>query len=190
MKKFLVIVYFFFFNSITFSSENKTAYFAGGCFWCMEAAFDKIEGVVSVVSGYSGGTVVNPTYEEVLKGKTGHIETVKITYDSKKITYLELLKNFWMNIDPYDDQGQFCDKGYSYISAIFFQNEEEKKLINKSILEIKSLKANKIKTTFTQYKNFYPAEDYHQKFYIKNPRHYYAYYLGCERLSRLNQLWK
>ncbi|NBV93240.1 MAG: peptide-methionine (S)-S-oxide reductase, partial [Proteobacteria bacterium] len=121
MKKLLIIFYLFFLNSISYSTENRTAYFAGGCFWCMEAAFDKIEGVVSVVSGYSGGSVENPTYEQVLKGKTGHIETVKITYNPEKITYLELLKNFWINIDPYDGQGQFCDQGRSYVSAIFFQ---------------------------------------------------------------------
>ncbi len=132
MKKLLIIFYLFFLNSISYSTENRTAYFAGGCFWCMEAAFDKIEGVVSVVSGYSGGNVENPTYEQVLKGKTGHIETVKITYNREKITYLDLLKNFWINIDPYDSQGQFCDQGRSYISAIFFQNDQEKK-INRSI---------------------------------------------------------
>lgn len=156
----------------------------------MEAAFDKIEGVVSVVSGYSGGNVENPTYEQVLKGKTGHIETVKITYNPEKINYLELLKNFWINIDPYDGYGQFCDQGKSYTSAIFFQNEQERKFIDQSIEQIKSLNIKKIKTTFVQYKNFYPAEDYHQKYYMKNPNHYYSYYLGCGRLSRLNQLWK
>ena len=107
MKKLLIIFYLFFLNSISYSAENRTAYFAGGCFWCMEAAFDKIEGVVSVVSGYSGGNVENPTYEQVLKGKTGHIETVKITYNPEKITYLDLLKKFWINIDPDDSQGQF-----------------------------------------------------------------------------------
>jgi methionine-S-sulfoxide reductase len=110
----------------------------------MEAAFDKIEGVVSVVSGYSGGSVENPTYEQVLKGKTGHIETIKITYDPEKITYLDLLKNFWINIDPYDGQGQFCDQGRSYTSAIFFQNDQERKLIDQSIQQMKSLNINNL----------------------------------------------
>ena len=190
MKKLLIIFYLFFLNSISYSAENRTAYFAGGCFWCMEAAFDKIEGVVSVVSGYSGGNVENPTYEQVLKGKTGHIETVKITYNPEKITYLDLLKNFWINIDPYDGQGQFCDQGRSYISAIFFQNDQERKLIDQSVEQMKSLNIKKIKTNYLQYKNFYPAEDYHQKYYLKNPTHYYSYYLGCGRLSRLKELWK
>ena len=154
MKKLLIIFYLFFLNSISYSTENRTAYFAGGCFWCMEAAFDKIEGVVSVVSGYSGGSVENPTYEQVLKGKTGHIETVKITYNPEKITYLDLLKNFWINIDPYDGQGQFCDQGRSYVSAIFFQNDQERKLIDQSIEQMKSLNIKKIKQIICNIKIF------------------------------------
>jgi len=144
MKKILILFFVIFFTSVSYSQDKKYAYFAGGCFWCMEAAFEKIDGVTDVVSGYSGGTKENPTYEEVLKGRTGHIETVKITYDPKVISYLELLKNFWINIDPYDGKGQFCDKGNSYTSVIFYQNNEENKLIDQSINEMKSLNRKKI----------------------------------------------
>jgi methionine-S-sulfoxide reductase len=190
MKKLVVLFFILIISSLSHAQEKKYAYLAGGCFWCMEAAFEKIEGVSEVISGYSGGTKVNPTYEEVLKGKTGHIETVQVIYDPKKITYLQLLKKFWANTDPYDGQGQFCDRGKSYTSVIFYQNDEEKKLIDQSIEEMELLNKNKIKTAFVSYKNFYPAEDYHQDFYKKNPTHYYSYLVGCGRLDRLKQIWK
>jgi methionine-S-sulfoxide reductase len=190
MKKLLILFIILFFSSVSYSQDKKYAYFAGGCFWCMEAAFEKIDGVTDVVSGYSGGTKANPTYEEVLKGRTGHIETVKITYDPKIISYLELLKNFWINIDPYDGKGQFCDKGNSYTSVIFYQNNEENKLIDQSINEMKSLNRKKIKTAFVEFKNFYPAEDYHQNYYKENPTRYYSYLLGCGRPARLKEIWK
>ena len=189
MKKLLIIFLIFFFNQNSFSKE-KLAYFAGGCFWCMEPVFDKLEGVNKVVSGYSGGTVVNPTYQQVVSGRTGHIETVKVSYDPKKITYSELLKNFWVNIDPYGGYGQFCDRGKSYSSAIFYQDEQERKLIDQSIKELKSIKINKIKTSFTEFKNFYPAEEYHQQYYKKNPSDYFAYVIGCRRMERLKEVWK
>ena len=155
----------------------------------MEPVFDKLEGVNKVVSGYSGGTVVNPTYQQVVSGRTGHIETVKVSYDPNKITYLELLKNFWINIDPYDGRGQFCDRGKSYSSAIFYQNNSERRFIDQSIKEFKSLKVDKIKTSFTEFKNFYPAEEYHQQYYKKNPSQYFAYVKGCRRLERLKEVW-
>ena len=155
----------------------------------MEPVFDKLEGVNKVVSGYSGGTVVNPTYQQVVSGRTGHIETVKVSYDPNKITYLELLKNFWVNIDPYDGRGQFCDRGKSYSSAIFYQNNSERRFIDQSIKEFKSLKVDKIKTSFTEFKNFYPAEEYHQQYYKKNPSQYFAYVKSCRRLERLKEVW-
>ena len=190
MKKLLVILFIFFFNSEGFSNNQKIAYFAGGCFWCMEPVFDKLEGVNSVISGFSGGNVPNPTYQQVVAGRTGHIETVKVSYNPEKITYLELLKNFWVNIDPYDGSGQFCDRGKVYTSAIFYQNNDEKNFIDQSIKNMKSLKVNKIKTSFTEFKNFYPAEDYHQKYYQKNPSDYFAYVIGCRRMERLKEVWK
>ena len=156
----------------------------------MEPVFDKLEGVNFVISGYSGGNIPNPTYQQVISGRTGHIETVKVSYDPKKINYLELLKNFCVNIDPYDGYGQFCDRGKSYSSAIFYQDDLERKLIDQSIKELKSIKISKIKTAFTEFKNFYPAEDYHQQYYKKNPSNYFAYVIGCIRMERLKEVWK
>jgi len=189
LKKLFLIFFLLFFNQSSYSKE-KFAYFAGGCFWCMEPVFDKLEGVNFVISGYSGGKVPNPNYQQVISGRTGHIETVKVSYDPKKITYSELLKNFWVNIDPYDGYGQFCDRGKSYASAIFYQDDQERKLIDQSIKELKSIKINKIKTSFTEFKNFYPAEDYHQQYYKKNPSDYFAYVIGCRRMERLKEVWK
>lgn len=188
MKKLLLIFFLLFFNHHT-NAKEKYAYFAGGCFWCMEPAFDKLTGVINVVSGYSGGHVQNPTYQQVVAGKTGHIETVKITYNSEIISYLDLLKIFWVNIDPYDGTGQFCDRGKSYASAIFYLNKEEKDLIDRSILEVKSLKSSRVKTVFAEFKNFYPAEEYHQKYYQKNPSQYFSYVRACGRIERLKEIW-
>ena len=166
------------------------ATFGAGCFWHVEDLLNKTKGVKSTAVGYIGGQLPNPTYEEVLRGRTGHIETVKITYDPKVISYLELLKNFWINIDPYDGKGQFCDKGNSYTSVIFYQNNEENKLIDQSIDEMKSLNRKKIKTAFVEFKNFYPAEDYHQNYHKENATRYYSYLLGCGRPARLKEIWK
>ena len=130
MRNFIVIfIFIFFVNNQSYSQELKKTYFGGGCFWCMEESFDKVEGVTNVVSGYSGGTKPNPTYKEVTYGDTGHIEVVEITYDTNKISYEELLNVFWKNIDPFDAAGQFCDKGYSYKSAAFYINDNQKKLL-------------------------------------------------------------
>ena len=127
MRNFIVIfIFIFFVNNQSYSQELKKTYFGGGCFWCMEESFDKVEGVTNVVSGYSGGTKPNPTYKEVTYGDTGHIEVVEITYDTNKISYEELLNVFWKNIDPFDAAGQFCDKGYSYKSAAFYMNDNQK----------------------------------------------------------------
>ena len=128
---FLVINFFFIFSSL--ANEKERAYFAGGCFWCVEESFEKLNGVEEVFSGYSGGITENPTYKEVTYGNTGHFEVVEIIYDKKIISYEELLDNFWINIDPFDAYGQFCDKGYSYRSVAFYQNSSEKNLIEKSI---------------------------------------------------------
>ena len=132
MRDFIVIfIFIFFVNNQSYPQEFKKTYFGGGCFWCMEESFDKVNGVTNVVSGYSGGTKPNPTYKEVTYGDTGHIEVVEITYDTKKISFEELLNVFWKNNDPFDAAGQFCDKGYSYKSAAFYMDDNQKKLIEK-----------------------------------------------------------
>tara|TARA_B110000196_G_C20992953_1_gene589107 strand:+ start:138 stop:587 length:450 start_codon:yes stop_codon:yes gene_type:complete len=140
--KILIIITFLLFTNIGKTQEIKTAYFVGGCFWCMEEAFEKVEGVIKVISSYSGGKADNPTYKEVTYGNTGHFEAIEIQYDSSKIKYKDLLDAFWINIDPFDADGQFCDKGYSYRSVAFYSSDTEKKLIEKSL---KTLKKNLIK---------------------------------------------
>jgi peptide-methionine (S)-S-oxide reductase len=172
-------------------SGIETAVFAGGCFWCEETAFEGKPGVISVISGYAGGNVPNPTYDEVSSGRTGHAESVQVTFDPKKTTYADLLKIFWVNADPTDSGGQFCDRGNQYRSEIFYANETQKKLAEHSkqeVIRTKTFSAT-IVTPITPLKQFYPAEDYHQDFYKKNPIRYETYRLGCGRDSRLKELW-
>ena len=173
----------------TNNSKYKKAYFAGGCFWCMEEAFDKSDGVVKSISGYSGGHLKNPKYEDVIYRDTGHVEAIEITYDPKKISYENLLRLFWKNIDPFDKYGQFCDKGKSYRSVIFFQNENQKKTITDSIQIIEKKFGNKIVTLVWKFDKFYPAEDYHQDYYEKNFLRYLAYKKACQREEVLNKIW-
>jgi peptide-methionine (S)-S-oxide reductase len=167
------------------------ATFAGGCFWCMEAPFDKVPGVVSTTSGYAGGHVRNPTYEQVSAGRTGHAEVVQVVYDPGKVTYEALLDVFWHNIDPLTKNAQFCDRGTQYRSAIFYHGEEQKRLAeeSKASLEKGGRFAGPIVTEVTALTDFYPAEDYHQDFYRKDPRRYESYRAGCGRDRRLKQLW-
>ena len=167
----------------------KTAYFAGGCFWCMEESFDKVDGVLEVISGYSGGTTKNPTYKEVTYGNTGHFEVVKIIYDVEKVSYKTLLDTFWVNIDPFDEKGQFCDKGYSYRSVAFYIMDTEKDLINNSILEIEKKFNKKIVTYVRKFDKFYKAEDYHQDYYEKNFVNYLRYKNSCGRVKTLKKIW-
>jgi len=136
MKFLTIIIFIISFITTAEANQKSKAYFAGGCFWCMEESFEKLSGVEKVISGYSGGTTENPTYKEVVYGKTGHFEVVEIIYDKEIISFKELLNIFWKNIDPFDPYGQFCDKGYSYRSVAFYQNNEEKKLIENSINEL------------------------------------------------------
>jgi peptide-methionine (S)-S-oxide reductase len=175
------------------AAEKATAkaLFAGGCFWCMEPAFEKVEGVSSVISGYTGGQTKNPTYEQVSAGVTGHAESVEVTYDSTKVTYEKLLEVFWHNIDPLAGNAQFCDHGTQYRSAIFYQGETQKKLAEESKRKIEESKrfAKTIQTQIVAATTFYPAEDYHQDFYKKNPQRYYTYRAGCGRDQRLQELW-
>ena len=167
------------------------AYFAGGCFWCMEEAFEKVEGVLSATSGYMGGTVANPSYEEVSAGRTGHAESVEIVYDSAKVSYQKLLDAFWHNVDPITPNAQFCDHGSQYRSAIFFQTDEEKRASDTSKQAIEQSKRfnEPIATQIVMASQFYPAEEYHQDFYKKNPVRYKFYKYNCGRAKRLEELW-
>jgi peptide-methionine (S)-S-oxide reductase len=174
------------------SSEGLSkATFAGGCFWCMEHPFDELEGVISTTSGYAGGQKKNPTYQEVSAGGTGHAEVVQVVYDPKKVSYDNLLKVFWRNIDPLVKDRQFCDHGSQYRTAIFYHDETQKKLAEKSKKELEASKRFKVPivTEITQASEFYPAEKYHQDYYRKNPLRYKLYRYGCGRDKRLKELW-
>ncbi len=173
-----------------FSENLNKAYFAGGCFWCMEESFEKLEGVKEVISGYSGGTTSNPTYKEVTFGDTGHFEVVEIIYNNNIISYNELLKNFWINIDPFDAFGQFCDKGYSYRSVAFYQNAYEKSQIEKSISEIENKFSKRVVTYVREFEIFYKAEDKHQDYYQEYLLNYLMYKKGCGREEVLKRIWK
>jgi len=167
------------------------ATFAGGCFWCMEGPFDHVPGVVSTTSGYTGGTVKRPSYEEVSSGATGHAESVEVAYDPAKVTYAQLLEVFWHNVDPTDGGGQFCDRGNQYRTEIFYHDEEQKRLAeqSKKDLEASGVLKKKILTQIVPASDFFPAEDYHQDYYLKNPLRYKFYRLNCGRDQRLKELW-
>jgi peptide-methionine (S)-S-oxide reductase len=172
-------------------TNYQTATFAGGCFWCMEPPFDKRDGVISTTSGYTGGQEPDPTYKEVSRGGTGHAEAVQIVYDPEQITYRELLDVYWHNIDPTDASGQFCDKGDQYRSEIFYHNEQQKReaIRSKQALIEKQPFPGSVVTRITPATRFYPAEDYHQDYYQKNPLRYKFYRYGCGRDNRLEELW-
>ena len=167
------------------------AYFAGGCFWCMDEAFEKVEGVLSATSGYMGGRVPNPSYEAVSAGRTGHAESVEVVYDPTKVSYQKLLDAFWHNVDPVTPNAQFCDHGSQYRSAIFFQTDEEKRASDASKQAIEQSKRfnEPIVTQIVMASQFYPAEDYHQDYYKKNPVRYKLYKYNCGRAKRLEALW-
>ena len=165
------------------------ATFAGGCFWCMEPPYDELEGVRSPMSGSIGGTTKNPTYEQVSAGTTGHTEAVEITYDPRKVSYEKLLEVFWRNIDPLTANAQFCDSGSQYRSGVFYHDQTQKTLAEASKKHVKSLFKQPIVTEIVQVSEFYPAEDYHQDYYKKNPIRYKLYRYGCGRDKRLQELW-
>lgn len=176
---------------MTESNNFELATFAGGCFWCMQPPYERLEGVISTTVGYSGGPEENPTYEQVASGMTGHAEAIQIEYDPEKITYEKLLEVFWMNIDPTQVNGQFADRGKQYRTAVFYHNEKQKELAEKSKAEMeKSGKfEGKIVTSIEPYRNFYNAENYHQMYYEKSPMHYYAYKKGSGREGYLKRKW-
>jgi peptide-methionine (S)-S-oxide reductase len=172
-------------------AATAKATFGGGCFWCMEEALDKVPGVISSVSGYMGGRNKNPTYEQVSSGGTGHVEVVQVEFDPAKVTYARLLEVFWRNIDPTQKDAQFCDHGSQYRSAIFYHDDEQKRLAEASRLALTKSKPfrGEIATEITRAAEFYPAEGYHQNYYQVNPARYKFYKSGCGREARLQQLW-
>ena len=172
-----------------FGQDLGKAYFAGGCFWCMEESFEKKEGVIEVISGYSGGNTKNPTYEEVTYGNTGHFEAIEIIYDKNKTNFKDLLDYFWINIDPFDKYGQFCDKGYSYRSVAFYQNQKQKLIIEDDIRKIEKKFKKKVVTYIKKFDEFYKAEDKHQNYYQEYFLNYLRYKKACKREKILNNIW-
>lgn len=178
-------------GAATAAPSRAVAVFAGGCFWSMEKAFDETEGVVEATSGYSGGTVPRPSYAQVVAGKTGHLEAVRVEYDPAKVSYETLLSVYWRHIDPTDGRGQFCDRGSNYRTAIFYGSEVERKAAEESkraLAESGRFKAP-IATQIRPAAAFYPAEAYHQDYAKKNPLRYASYRLGCRRDARLKEIW-
>lgn len=190
MKNKLAFLLLTLLSSYSASALAAKAVLAGGCFWCMESDFEKLDGVSEVISGFTGGKVENPTYTG---NHQGHYEAVEITYDPKKVSYQGILDHFWVNVDPFDARGQFCDKGHSYLSAIFVANETEKKLAQKSRDKVIAQFPNqKVVTPVLNAETFYPIkgdESYHQDYYKKNPVRYNYYRWGCGRDKRLKDIW-
>ncbi len=172
-------------------NESETAIFAGGCFWCMEPPFDKLDGVISTTSGYTAGDMKNPTYKEVSAGSTGHTEAIEIKYDPEKISYTELLNVFWKNIDPVAVDRQFCDAGSQYRAGIYYLDATQEAEAKRSLQALKDNKpfAGEITTEILPASKFYPAEDYHQDYYQKNPLRYKYYRFACGRDQRLQEIW-
>lgn len=171
------------------AAETKTALFAGGCFWCMESEFQDLKGVSDVISGYAGGEGPAPTYEQVSSGRTGFKESVSITYDPDVVSYQRLLDIFWRNVDPFDDKGQFCDKGSQYVAAIFYASPEEEALARASLKKVEDKFGQKVATQIIPATTFYPAEDYHQDYFEKSSTRYKLYRNGCGRDRTLEKIW-
>jgi peptide-methionine (S)-S-oxide reductase len=178
-------------SALSSQAATQTMIVAGGCFWCVESDFEKIDGVIDVVSGYTGGHQENPTYKQVSLGKTGHYEAVEITFDDEKVSLETLANYYWKTIDPTDDKGQFCDKGTPYLTAMFYQNDEQKAVFEASLKNVEQTKPfdATIVTPILAASTFYLAEDYHQSYYTKNPIRYNYYRSSCGRDSRIEELW-
>ena len=179
-------------SSTSAEDGHAVATFAGGCFWCMEPPYDELDGVIATISGYTGGTTADPSYQEVVQGDTGHAEVVQVTYDLEEVTYEELLEVFWRNVDPLDAGGQFCDRGDQYRTGIFVHNEEQRRLAEQSKQKLEGserFEGQPIVTEIQEAGPFYPAEGYHQDYYEKNPVRYKFYRWNCGRDQRLAELW-
>ncbi len=171
-------------------SENSVAYFAGGCFWCSESDYEAIEGVVDVISGYEGGTVDRPTYKQVTTGRTGAREAIKVIYDPNIVSYSRLVEILWYTTDPFNDRGQFCDGGFQYTAAIYYQNDEEERIALESKRDVEDFLGEETVTAIESFEKFYPAEDYHQNYYKENPIRYNYYRSRCGRDARVKAVWK
>jgi len=189
MKRILLTLAAILFLFAAPAPPRAVATFAGGCFWCMEAPFDHLKGVISVTSGYTGGRVDKPTYDEVSSGYTGHREAVEVVYDPRQISYAQLLDVYWHNIDPLNNAGQFCDNGGQYRSAIFVHDAEQKRLAEASKQAVGVKLHHDIYTDILPAARFYPAEEYHQHYYKKNPLRYKFYRFNCGRDQRLEKVW-
>jgi peptide-methionine (S)-S-oxide reductase len=191
MKKILMLIMIMGATMANANEEQKLATFAGGCFWCTESDFEKVNGVISVTSGYTGGVEANPSYEQVSSGTTGHAEGVQIVFDPEKITYKELIDIYWKSIDPTNAQGQFCDIGKQYRTEIFYHDDEQKQIAEetKKQIEESGKLPSAIATKITKATEFYPAEDYHQDYHKKNPVRYKYYRYSCGRDEKLKELW-
>ena len=191
MKILSILILGLFINPVFAEKQHHIAIFAGGCFWCMEPPFDKLDGVISTTSGYTAGQKENPSYKEVSSGGTGHTEALQIVFDHEKISYAELLDVFWKNIDPFVANRQFCDSGNQYRSGIYYLNLEQEKAARLSLLHLEETKTidKPVVTEIVAASTFYPAEDYHQDYYIKNPLRYKFYRYSCGRDQRLEELW-
>ena len=176
-------------GAVTDGDGLSEATFAGGCFWCMEPPFDQLPGVVSTTSGYTGGDRKDPTYEQVSAGGSGHVEALRVVYDLAKIRYEKLLEVYWRNVDPLDAGGQFCDRGGQYRAAVFYHNEEQKRLAEQSKTAVERQLRRPVATEIHPAAEFYPAEGYHQDYYRKNPLRYKLYRYQCGRDQRLEALW-
>ena len=191
MKKICIFLISLIYCSIATNASADKAIFAGGCFWCTESDFEKLDGVISAISGYTGGHLKNPTYKQVSYSNTGHYEAVEVDYDPEKISYQQLIDHYWLSIDPFDAHGQFCDKGSSYLSAIFPVNDAQLNQAEASKKALQKQFGNKkiIATPIIPAETFYPAEDYHQNYFKKNPLRYKYYRWNCGRDHRLQQIW-
>ena len=193
LNRIILLALCLFVSSSAFTQHEKLAKatFAGGCFWCMEPPFDKLPGVVSTTSGYTGGRMENPSYKQVSSGGTGHIESLQILYDPEKVSYGELLDVFWRNVDPTDPAGQFCDRGSQYQTAIFYHTDDQRELALASKRELNGSGRlpKAVVTPIRAAVRFYPAEEYHQDYYKKNPLRYKFYRRGCGRDRVLEKLW-
>lgn len=189
-RNFLFLLFILSLSSPAFAEGKATI--AGGCFWCIEEVLEKVDGVKEAVSGFAGGDKANPSYKDVAGGKTKHIETVQVTFDEKKVSYEKVIREFFKNIDPTDDGGQFVDRGPHYAPAIFYHDEEQKKIVEKVIadLEKKKIFKGRIKVAVRPYKNFYQAEEYHQDYYKKSPIRYKFYKFNSGRTQYVNSIWK